>query len=103
MFANLSIQSFYELLGNFIVGFLSEAIIPNNLFISGMQQFNNNSTTIQHVVFIQTSQLYGDSIKHISYTECLLLLICIMLPYICVASLQKGPHVAIYQSRENRS
>ena len=22
---------------------------------------------------------------------------------ICVASLQKGPHVAIYQSRENRS
>ena len=23
--------------------------------------------------------------------------------HICVASLQKGPHVAIYQSRENRS
>ena len=23
--------------------------------------------------------------------------------YICVVSLQKGPHVAIYQSRENRS
>ena len=23
--------------------------------------------------------------------------------YICVASLQKGPHVAVYQSRENRS
>ena len=23
--------------------------------------------------------------------------------YICVASLQKGPHVAIYQRRENRS
>ena len=26
-----------------------------------------------------------------------------MIEDICVASLQKGPHVAIYQSRENRS
>ena len=41
----------------------------------------------------EPEQIWGVSSSVSIHTYC----------HICVASLQKGPHVAIYQSRENRS
>ena len=62
-----------------------------------------NAETIFHSFKMQYSLLYSFSIVlHFSFYRIKLFQLEKKFS-ICVASLQKGPHVAIYQSRENRS